>query len=237
MNSTNKNAKYWLLVLGFIVLGVGFALVSRVIQKDRDVSSGSKCSGHLKLLSMAMHNYHDVHAHFPPAYVLGPDGKPWHSWRVLLLPYIEEDKLYGDYNFGEPWDGPNNRKLQARTPKFYACPSDSENLKKGRTNYFVVVGPDTVFPGAKPTKLDAVARPREQTILLVEAVGQDINWMEPRDLSFDNLSFEINDPNLPSISSRHRGVNVAMVNSRIDLLQGISPLEVRTMCLIREPSK
>jgi len=229
--------KSCLLLLGLLVLVAAVAVVWPAIQNQRDVASSSKCSGHLSMLSLAMHNYHAAHGHFPPAYVLGPDGKPWHSWRVLLLPDIEQDKLYKDYNFNEPWDGPNNSKLQARMPKHYACPSDPKNLEKGQTNYFVVVGPDTVFPGTETTKLEDVTRPRRQTIQLVEAVGQDVNWMEPRDLSFDSMSFEINDPNLPSISSKHRAPHVIMVDATSGYLHGISPLEVRTMFLIREQPK
>ena len=72
---------------------------------------------------MAVANYHETFGSFPPAFVNGPDGTPWHSWRVLILPYLQQQKLYESYNFAEPWNGPNNRTLAvshfhrlARTP-------------------------------------------------------------------------------------------------------------------------
>ena len=55
-----------------------------------------------------MHNFHAITNHFPPAVIFGPDGKPWHSWRVLILPYLEENELYNAYDFSQPWDSPRN---------------------------------------------------------------------------------------------------------------------------------
>jgi len=235
-----ERIKWWQIALMLAVVGLlalGLSILWEMVRAEQIVANRLKCQGHLHVVSLGLLNYHKEQGHFPPAYVLGPDGKPWHSWRVLLLPYIEKGELYRDYNFNEPWDGPNNSKLQARMPKCYACPSDPDNLKKGRTNYFAVVGPDTAFPGVKPTKLEDVTRPKGQTILLVESLGRDINWMEPRDLSYDNLSFDLDDLSLTSISSKHRSHNVIMVEGTIQNVQGISPLDLRTMFLIREQPK
>lgn len=67
---------------------------------------------------MAVVNYESQYGSLPPAYVLGPDGRPWHSWRVLILEFFNSD-LYEEYRFSEPWDGPNNRKLAERMPSLY----------------------------------------------------------------------------------------------------------------------
>lgn len=66
---------------------------------------------HLRQIGLALHSFHATFNRFPPAIVVGPDGKPWHSWRVLLLPYLDERALYEEYKWDEPWDGPNNRRL------------------------------------------------------------------------------------------------------------------------------
>src|SRR5437016_5175694 len=108
------NVKWWLIALVLLVPVIGLPLLWNEIQCHQDVAVGSTCSGHLSLLSVGLHNYHAGNGHFPPAYILGPDGKPWHSWRVLILPFIEQQRLYNEYNFDEPWDGPNNRKLASR---------------------------------------------------------------------------------------------------------------------------
>jgi hypothetical protein len=100
---------------------------------------------------LAVANYNDAHGHLPPPYVLGPDGKRWHSWRVLILPYIEQDALFNEYKFDEPWDGPNNRKLAERMPRTFAFHSSH---KPGDTtaNYLAVVGDETAWPGTRTVK-------------------------------------------------------------------------------------
>src|SRR5262245_15742705 len=70
-----------------------------------------QCSNHLKQIGLALQNYHDTFGSFPPAYIADSKGQPIHSWRVLILPFIEQRQLYDKYRFDEPWDGPNNSNL------------------------------------------------------------------------------------------------------------------------------
>lgn len=63
---------------------------------------------------MAVANYRSTFGGYPPAYIADCDGRPMHSWRVLILPFLEQQNLYAAYHFDEPWDGPNNRKLAGR---------------------------------------------------------------------------------------------------------------------------
>ena len=93
----------------------------------------------LKQIGLALHNYHDTYQVFPPAIVLGPDGQPWHSWRVLLLPFLGQQPLYEAYRFDEPWNGPHNSKLLAQMPKVYSDPVHGEN-KEYFTHYAAAVG-------------------------------------------------------------------------------------------------
>jgi hypothetical protein len=74
-------------------------------------STSLRCAQNLKWICLALHNYEAANGAFPPAYVADADGKPMHSWRVMILPYAEEPALYKKYRFDEPWDGPNNRQL------------------------------------------------------------------------------------------------------------------------------
>ncbi len=102
----------------------------------------------LKRLVYAMHLYHDKHHHFPPAVVMGPDGKTPHSWRVALLPYLDENELYKEYRLDEPWDSEHNKKVLEKMPTVFKNPN--ENRPGYYTSYLAVVGPNTVF--AKPTR-------------------------------------------------------------------------------------
>ena len=143
---------------------------------------------------MAVANYADAHdGQFPPAYKLGPDGRPWHSWRVLVLPYIEQDNLFRQYRFDEPWNGPNNSRLAAPMPRTFGF--TDTNRSRTTTNYLAVVGPETMWPGKVGRKRGEIKDDPGQTILIAENNGLDVHWMEPRDLAFDTMPFGIDDPN------------------------------------------
>lgn len=148
----------------------------------------------------------------PPPYVLGPDGKPWHSWRVLILPYIEQNELFQAYKFDEPWDGPNNRRLAERMPRTY---SFHGSPKPGSTtaNYLAVVGDETAWPGTRKVKFEDITDGTGNTILLVENDGAGIHWMEPRDLSFGEMSFVPNAPN--GIGSPYRSSAAVMLDGSV----------------------
>jgi hypothetical protein len=142
---------------------------------------------------LAVANYETANGHLPPAYVVGPDGRPWHSWRVLILPYIEQQELYEAYHFDEPWHGPHNRTLAGRMPKIYRFHNRSEPGQV-TTNYLAVVGPNTLWPGAEGRKLADVTDGLPDTVLIAENRGLGVCWMDPRDLHFDTLPLELNHP-------------------------------------------
>jgi Protein of unknown function (DUF1559) len=142
---------------------------------------------------LAVANYHDANGHYPPAYVVGPDGRPWHSWRVLVLPFIEQQELYDAYRFDEPWDGPHNCTLAERMPKIYRFHNRSEPGQT-TTNYLAVIGPNTMWPGAEGRKPADVTDDLSDTVLIAENRGLGVCWMEPRDLHFDTLPTEMNHP-------------------------------------------
>jgi hypothetical protein len=140
----------------------------------------------LKLLGLAMHNYHDAHKHFPPPASYSPDGKPLLSWRVQLLPFLEEEKLYKEFHFDEAWDSRHNRALIEKMPDVYRSPM-SKRREKGWTNYVVPVGGGAVFssPFDTPTFKD-ITDGCSRTILAVEADDDHaVPWTKPDDLPFD----------------------------------------------------
>lgn len=110
------------------------------------------CTNNLKQIALALYNYHDAYGCYPPAYVTDSTGKPVHSWRILILPYLEQQRLYNSYDFSEPWDGPNNIKLAAQMPRIFACDGVTTN-GKGLTSYLAITGEGTAFPGAGSTKM------------------------------------------------------------------------------------
>lgn len=107
----------------------------------------------LKQIGLALHNFHDTHGRFPPAVVYGPDGKPWHSWRVLLLPFVDQAPLYDQYRFSEPWNSEHNSSLLEKMPSVYRDPIYG-NPEDFFTHYAAVTGKGTAFPteGSKQAK-------------------------------------------------------------------------------------
>ncbi|MEO8497516.1 MAG: DUF1559 domain-containing protein [Planctomycetota bacterium] len=155
----------------------------------RDATWRMSCSNNLKGIALALHNYHDVYKTFPPAYIKGPNGRRMHSWRVLILPYLEADtcqSLYDAYNFDEPWDGPNNRELALQMPQVFCCPSQCKRGSKptGLTNYFAVVGENTAWPGEQAIGFRDIIDGSSNTLLLLEVANRPITWTEPTDIEF-----------------------------------------------------
>lgn len=194
------------------VVLAGLIWLLRPVQISREAAIDMSAQGPLNQITIALHNYHDHFGSFPPAYIADETGKPMHSWRVLLLPYMEEQALHARYNFREPWNGPNNSKLAAEIPRMYHHYGDSRGTTN--TSYVVIVGAGTAFPGAKTTKLTDFKDGVENTILLAEISHSDICWMEPRDLDADTMSLAINDSTHPSISSsRPKGPYVTFADT------------------------
>ncbi|REK15894.1 MAG: DUF1559 domain-containing protein [Planctomycetota bacterium] len=168
------------------------------------------CTSNLRRIGAAMHTYHDEFGTFPPAYVADENGVPMHSWRVLLLPYLEEEgyhRLYEKYRFDEPWNGPNNRKLaDVAFPPFHCPSSEREGCC---TNYVAIVGPETVWPGTATRSVTQITDGTSETVLVAEFNDSDIHWMEPRDLTFNEACRGINGSETPGISSPHgNGTNL-----------------------------
>jgi prepilin-type processing-associated H-X9-DG protein len=170
----------------------------------------SQCKNNLKQIGLALHNYHEQYSCFPPAHIADSNGRPMHSWRVLLLPYFDqaESLLYGKYRFDEPWDGPHNSKLRDQIVAIYNCPSDDHGGSGGvstMTSYVAVVGPETAWPGSDPAAFRDFKDGTSNTLLVVEVANSGIHWMEPRDLHVVQMALSINAKSGQGISSRHTG--------------------------------
>lgn len=205
-SSTEQKSRAWVLpaLIGlFLCSVITWTFVSAVGQA-REAARRAWCTCHNGgQIHLALYSYADEHGSFPPAYIADADGKPIHSWRALLLPYFDSE-LARQYSFEEPWNGPNNSKLHDRMPRQFRCLSD-DDAPDGTTNYVAVVGAKTMWPFQDARKLSEVADGTSNTILVVEVTGLAIPWLEPRDLEFDAMDFQINSPTRPSIGSHHPG--------------------------------
>ena len=188
----------------FVVIGLLAALLFPAVHGPQGARR-STCSNNLKQIGLALHIYHDTYGSLPPAYVTDDNGRPVHSWRVLLLPFLEQQLLYGQYRFDEPWDGPNNIKLVEKMPSIFKCPSNKPEEETYTTNYVVVIGARTAWPGETTTQFSDITDGTSNTWLVVEVADSGIPWTEPRDLHVLQMAREINPLAGQGISSKHPG--------------------------------
>lgn len=137
----------------------------------------------LKQVMLALHNYHDTNGHFPPAVVIDKDSGVPHSWRVEILPYIEQSLLYQQYKMNEPWDSENNKKVLALMPAQYRHPSQGASTN---TAIFAAYGDGFAFQkdDKEGTKIQDILDGTSSTICVFEAKA-DIPWTKPEELSID----------------------------------------------------
>ncbi len=218
------------------IIGVAIALLWPPLGTPR-ASRRMICSNNLKQIALALHNYHDEYESFPPAYVADETGKPMHSWRVLILPFIEQQHLYDQYNFDEPWDGPSNRQLIEQAPTIYTCPSfpddknKSRNVEEPLTQYFTVSGPHTAFPGTTAVAFRDILDGTSNALMVVECHTRHIAWTAPIDISPDELvqSLIVNDP----LSSHPGGFQVALADGSVRFIADtIEPETLRRLLTI-----
>ena len=167
-----------------VILGVcTVGLLAPALQTARSGRRRPPCYNNVRQQIIAMHNYHDTYGHLPPAYVADEKGNPLHSWRILVLPFLDDSGLYEKYNFDEPWDGPNNRKLvdQLGTNSPFFCPHQPG--LGSRTTYKLVTGIGTAFEADRLIKFSDITSGTSSTIAIVEDTTNPVNWMKPEDLS------------------------------------------------------
>lgn len=136
---------------------------------------------HLKQILLAMHGYCDANGHFPRD-ITDKEGKPLLSWRVAILPYVEEGPLYNQFKLNEPWDSDNNKKLLAKMPAVFRVGFEPKGTT--RTYYQGFAGPGTMFEPGKDIKFASVTDGLSNTLAVVEC-GPPVEWSKPADIPYD----------------------------------------------------
>lgn len=208
------------MICSFTVLP--FAILIPAVQKVRDAAARAQSQNNLKQMVLAMHNHNDAYGKLPAAAICDPRGKPLLSWRVAILPLIEQQGLYSQFKLDEPWDSPHNKPLLALMPKTYQLPGDT-TTPPDHTYYHVFVGNGAAFelrrglsiPGDFP---DGTSN----TILIVEA-DNAVPWTKPEDIPFDP-----NGP-LPPLGKHHSRIFLAGLGdgSVRSIPQGVSPATLK----------
>jgi prepilin-type processing-associated H-X9-DG protein len=161
---------------------VAGSMFAPAVGRLKDAAGRAQSANNLKQIGIALHSFHDVNNALPAAAVVDKKGKPLLSWRVMILPYIEQDELFKQFNLDEPWDSENNKKLIDKMPKTYALPNKLS--KPGETHYRVLVGGGSMWDWVQGTTLAQVTDGLSNTWMVVEA-EEGVPWTKPDELEFD----------------------------------------------------
>lgn len=206
------------------------SLISTPLRSARLASGRSQCMNNLKMIGLAMHNEHAANNSFPPAFSRDNTGMPLLSWRVRLLPYLDQEALFKEFKQDEPWDGPHNKALIAKMPAVYACPASSSKLAaSGKTTYVVPRGKRTIFPGAEGMSIKMITDGTSNTILVVDVPDEKaVVWTKPDDWETD--------PDFSPAEFIHHhgeGTNVTFADGSVRFFKSTIKLEVLRALLTR----
>jgi hypothetical protein len=182
------------------------------VQKVREAAMRVTSQNNLKQIALAMHNHNDQFGRLPAAAISSRAGKPLLSWRVAILPYIEEEALYRQFKLDEPWNSPHNIKLLEKMPKTYASPVTGIS-QPGHTFYRVFTGPNTPFVGATPPRIPTTFQDGTSNTILVVEAGQAVPWTKP-----DELVYNPAGPLPPLGGLFKNGFSVAMADGSVRFL-------------------
>src|SRR4029077_885 len=191
-----------------------------------------QCVNNLKQIALAMHNFHDATGAFPTPAITGKDGKPLLSWRVAILPYIEQAALYNRFKLDEPWDSLHNKAILQEMPPTYLCPSRTK-AEPYTTSYRVFMGPGALFEKDKGTSIAAITDGTSNTLMVVES-KEAVPWTKPDELSFDPKA----KPSLFGAGSPHPGgFNAAFADGSVRFITNAVSLNVFRAFITRAGSE
>ncbi|MDR0390952.1 MAG: DUF1559 domain-containing protein [Planctomycetaceae bacterium] len=213
------------------VSGIGVALLLPAVKAAREASRTMQCLNNMKQIVLAFHNYHDRYNAFPPLYTVDNDGKPLHSWRVLILPFIERLDLYKKIRLNEPWDSEYNKQFHDTFINVYCCPNN-RLVKKDKSCCCSVIAGEVFTPAKDAGEKGNIGMPlgkitdgTSNTLAVVE-VKQPFCWMDPTaDITLDEFIKGVNKEG--RVGSFHTtGINAALFDGSKRLLPNSISKEV-----------
>ncbi len=178
-----RPAGFTLIELFFVlaVIGILVALLLPATRTARPAAFRTQCKNHLKQIGLALHNYHDVFAAFPPAYTIREGGQQLHSWRTWVLPWLDAAPLFNQLNLSKPWDDPVHAEFGKKAPHPYRCPSDRFS-PPSHTPYLAVVTSHSAIRPGQSSGIGEITDGTSHTILVMEVPHEHaVPWMSPQD--------------------------------------------------------
>jgi hypothetical protein len=201
------------------VAGVAVALLLPAVQAAREAARRMQCANNIKQIVLALHNYHDALGALPPLYSVDANGKPLHSWRTMILPFIEQAALFDQIRFNEPWDSEHNKQFHNFVVPVYRCPSNPLTQQPGKNCIYSAVAGEGLRPAIAVNQhrdnLAWLADGTSNTLAVVE-VKEPFCWMDPTaDVTLEQLLKGINAADGRAGSFHVGGMNVGVFDGAV----------------------
>jgi len=168
----------------FATTGILVSLLLPAVQAARFAARRAQSSNNMKQILLAMLNHESAKMAYPARASFDEQHKPLLSWRVHMLPYLEQDELYQKFHLDEPWDSEHNKQLIPLMPPVYRNPSSAAG--PGLTTYLAVCGEGFAFDGEKGRSIAELKDGTSNTILVVDANDDHaVTWTKPDDWQYD----------------------------------------------------
>ena len=200
-----------LLAIG-AVIAVVIALMLPAVRHNPSAKRRAQCKINLRQIGLALNNYHDRYHAYPPAYTIDAHGKPLHSWRTLLLPYLDYRALYKKIDLAKAWDDPVNAEAFKTNVIAFHCPSFDGPMN--HTTYMAVVGSRSCFRSTQPRQLSEITDRHADTLMVIEvASDKTVPWMAPVDAN-EQLILDFG----PKTKLNHRETHALFVDGTVRYL-------------------
>lgn len=213
-----------------VMLAVVMLLIALILPLSRSGGRAAvrraQCNNNLKQIALAISNYRQEHKALPPAYTVDAQGRPLHSWRTLILPYLEMGPLYRKIDLSKPWDDPANAEARETSLVVFQCPEAAG--PPNTTTYLAIVAPGGGFIPDRPRPLEDITDSHASTLLVIEAGEESaVPWMAPTDAD-EALVMGIG----PKTKLHHNGgSNAVFVDGHARFLKADTPAEERRAML------
>ncbi len=215
-----------------IVIGLGGVLIryaTPAVTKLSAVRQRTQTIRNLEQIAAALNAYAADHGAYPAPVVRDASGMPMHSWRVAILPYLNESQLYVSYDFNQPWNSPSNSLIVGSMPSVYASPHIS-GFSSNQSHYQLVSGDTTLFPRTGPLGPKKLLDEAAKTALVVEAFptpNSSAVWTEPVELDINAMSFVMGaNPGVEIGGVTEGGVGIATVDGEGHFLEETTTPEI-----------
>ncbi|HEX8201494.1 MAG TPA: DUF1559 domain-containing protein [Isosphaeraceae bacterium] len=209
-----------LVVVGIIAILI--ALLLPATRSEGPAARRAQCTNNLKQIALALHNYEQEHNALPPACTLDAQGRPLHSWRTLILPYLEQEPPYRTIDLSKPWNDPANATaLETSLPVFH-CPGSAG--PRNTTTYLAIAGPDGCLIPGESRRVADITDAHGLTLMVIEAGEENaVPWMAPVDAR-EFLVMGLG----PTTKLHHAGgTNACFVDGLVTFLKADTPARVR----------